>query len=154
MQSSGRNKDSACCMSFILGIFFCVLQKYWRYISYWIFYFYSWPYADSVTDHGQKVTKLFAAAIYLFSRNYVIDRYVLTALPARHYSDGWDHSVYNFKFLRWWEVANHSSYLLEDKRDLLLVFHSGSTLMLLDPWKFLGFSNKPLPQENFIISPK
>ena len=64
------------------------------------------PCADSVTDSGQGVTSRFAATIYLLSRNYVTGQLCLTALPARYYSDWWDHTISKFKFLLWWEIAH------------------------------------------------
>ena len=64
------------------------------------------PCADSVTDSGQGVTSRFAATIYLLSRNYVTGQLCLTALPARYYSDWWDHTISKFKFLIWWEIAH------------------------------------------------
>ena len=34
---------------------------------------------------------------------------ILTALPARYYSDWWDHTISKFKFFIWWEIAHQFS---------------------------------------------
>lgn len=72
MQSSGRNEDSACCMSFISWTIFLCAAKILKIYKLLDFLFPFLDYADSITDHGQGVTKLFAVAIHLFGRNYVV----------------------------------------------------------------------------------
>ena len=78
-------------------------------MSYWIFYVHPWSRADLVTDGGQGVTSFLQLQYINLEEIVLLVSCVLTALPARYYSDWWDHTISNFKFFIWWEIAHQFS---------------------------------------------
>lgn len=70
MQCSESNKDSACCISFISWIIFLHATKILKIYKLLSFLFRFLVICGFRKAHGQGVSKLFAAAIHLFIRNY------------------------------------------------------------------------------------